>query len=1422
MRWPYILSLLALLGAGLLLFFNILCGASTSSVLGQFYWLQADTSGISGAHPTTRWTNYDSCGVRNGRNYDCSSKQAGYPMSPRANFGQSSGIPSGLSSRKGITYYLSRVGWAFLLLGLLFTILALLPVAVSFCIPGLSILGIGSNFATNAALLFTVLSACLLTAAYVKARNAFRSDGRQTSLGKKMFAFIWTSVFLLFLSSLFSGVGCIGSMFGKRREKKRYSDNYDSSSHETYGNNYVQEKRNDPEQGRGGFFSRKNRQNENLEDVGYAAGLGAAGVGTGAAAAGGNTRGATSTGDAVTRNPQTGETLDDVAYAAGYGASGATTDITQEPQQAHTKGSSGLGTTAAGVGAAGVGAAALGHHQSKKNDTIPEANENEYSSYGTGKGSAGADTGYQTGAYGSSGKTRDLTGNTSGTYGSSNKHPDQMYGAGVGENEYYHPDSGAAGTYNEASKPYDTGAATGYGSKSTQPAQAGSYGDADTTSSSNKGLWGAAAAALGLGGAAAAANHKDTDQTDNYGSNSAYGRDTTTGTIPDESSGGVGTTGRGVSDSTTGKTSAQYGDSTGYGNDYQDQTNYGSKSGSGYGTTAAGAATGAGLASASRKDTKPVSGAATHGPGYYSANGTDTGEGATHAGANAEKINKSREQYENKSTALPVGASHYNKDSYGNETPGYDTGVPSDGAASAASAAAAGGSGVAGVPTSNYYRTSKEGAAVRPEDTYNNLYANSKDNNDVTDTTGYEPTSYYSRKTGEEFNTGKERTTDASTGDKVYGTSASGDYGPSSGRTGAAADDTTTSDAAKGGFFGAFLGRGNRKSKTFDDDSNLAKRNSTSSSVYDTQVPETSSNSNRGGAYDTSSRGARGDTTTTAPTSKTGYGDDYNNTSGQNKKSSGIDKNAALGAGAIGAGAAATYGAGKTGHKDELNQAKGVYDKHGDKLNDAINGQGKYGSSSATRDATYDSSSKPTSKSTSRQAEDLKDVGYSAGYGASGATSSTRDSSKPYSKTTDKSSSAKKSTSGQGEDLNDVAYAAGFGASGATADKSKLHKSHGGHGITGAERESGLSSKDTSGARNQNKYGQDYTSSTGKGSSTTRSGDKDDIAASAAAALGLGSAAGAAGSSKKDSGYDSKYHGSSNQKENIYDAKGDKYSSSGNTGVSSSDKYGSKSSGYGKYDTDTSEVNPAVDPSRNRNPIAEGLTGSTSGKPTTGGNTSIPSAGRGSGARDVSGVSGKDQSNTYGSTGIGSGRTGPSTGEKLESGVTGKERSYDYGSRAADISSRNHGLSTGEKLNDSTSGTTKGKGSYAQAAAAGGLGSAGASSRKYDSSSRGGVSSNTKGTGYGSSAGRYEGEDYYDDSVPGTFPNDQVSSPTQKAVDTSGDGHYTTRSGYGNTSEETKATPRSSVQGQQYDAQGNPIKKEGILDVIVDTAKSVI
>lgn len=201
------LSFLFLLGSGLLTFFVILSGANTSGTLGKFYWFEANTTGINSAPATTRWFNYKWCGYENGKYVNCSNSMAAEPFSPRDNFGSSPNLPSSFQNNRDTYYYLSRIGWAMLLLGLLFLVLAIVPAGLAIFMRGKIL--VASVIPAWIALFFITLSACLYTGCYVKGRNAFHDSDRSASMNTKMFAFLWTTVFLLLGSSIWSLVNCI-------------------------------------------------------------------------------------------------------------------------------------------------------------------------------------------------------------------------------------------------------------------------------------------------------------------------------------------------------------------------------------------------------------------------------------------------------------------------------------------------------------------------------------------------------------------------------------------------------------------------------------------------------------------------------------------------------------------------------------------------------------------------------------------------------------------------------------------------------------------------------------------------------------------------------------------------------------------------------------------------------------------------------------------------------------------------------------------------------------------------------------------------------------------------------------------------------------------------------------------------------------
>ncbi|SCU87839.1 LADA_0E06480g1_1 [Lachancea dasiensis] len=203
-----------LLGAGLLSFFVILSGGRRTGVLREFYWLEAETDGFNDAPSTTRWFNYDWCGIDSGQLQNCSSTQAAKAFSPQDNFGESSTLPSAFLKDRNTYYYLSRVAWAMLLIGLFYEVCALVPVLISIFSSSLmaSFLAVLSLWL---AWFFVTLSACLYTGCYVKARNVFSDGGRHAKLGAKNFGLIWTSVALLLACAIWSSV--VATFYGMRR-----------------------------------------------------------------------------------------------------------------------------------------------------------------------------------------------------------------------------------------------------------------------------------------------------------------------------------------------------------------------------------------------------------------------------------------------------------------------------------------------------------------------------------------------------------------------------------------------------------------------------------------------------------------------------------------------------------------------------------------------------------------------------------------------------------------------------------------------------------------------------------------------------------------------------------------------------------------------------------------------------------------------------------------------------------------------------------------------------------------------------------------------------------------------------------------------------------------------------------------------------
>ncbi|KKY24762.1 putative actin cortical patch protein sur7 [Phaeomoniella chlamydospora] len=174
-----LISMILVAGAIVLTFFVLLAGAINDNPVNKFYFLSADTSDITGAPAESRWTFWNVCGTTsNGRN-DCGKVHPAYPFNPPSNFGTKTNVPQQFIGTKEY-YYLTRFMFAFDLIYLFFAVCSLAVGLLALCTR------IGSYLAGLFAMIaafFSVLTAALMTAAYVKGRNNFISNDQTAHLG---------------------------------------------------------------------------------------------------------------------------------------------------------------------------------------------------------------------------------------------------------------------------------------------------------------------------------------------------------------------------------------------------------------------------------------------------------------------------------------------------------------------------------------------------------------------------------------------------------------------------------------------------------------------------------------------------------------------------------------------------------------------------------------------------------------------------------------------------------------------------------------------------------------------------------------------------------------------------------------------------------------------------------------------------------------------------------------------------------------------------------------------------------------------------------------------------------------------------------------------------------------------------------------
>ncbi|SCV00187.1 LAMI_0G03422g1_1 [Lachancea mirantina] len=186
-----LVTLLFLAGTTLLLILIVLSGAIESYPIDRYYWVQGDTSGISGAPAVSRWTFWGVCNIDSNGNTHCDSLAPADPISPVDNFGTTVNVPSDFVTNRNTFYYLTRFSFCFFWIALAFLGIAFLLYILSWCSYAFNkvvflLVAVGA--------LFDLAAVSLQTAAAVMARNAFHSAKLSSNVSATLFGIGWASV----------------------------------------------------------------------------------------------------------------------------------------------------------------------------------------------------------------------------------------------------------------------------------------------------------------------------------------------------------------------------------------------------------------------------------------------------------------------------------------------------------------------------------------------------------------------------------------------------------------------------------------------------------------------------------------------------------------------------------------------------------------------------------------------------------------------------------------------------------------------------------------------------------------------------------------------------------------------------------------------------------------------------------------------------------------------------------------------------------------------------------------------------------------------------------------------------------------------------------------------------------------------------
>ncbi|SCW00767.1 LAFE_0C11540g1_1 [Lachancea fermentati] len=186
-----LVSLLFLAGTTLLLILIVLSGAINDYPVDRFYWVQGDTSNISGAPALSRWTFWGVCDRNSSGSTVCSDLSPAYPISPVDNFGTTVNVPSDFVDNRSTFYYLTRFSFCFFWIALAFIGIAFLLYAISWC--SYAFTKVVFILVTVGALVDMAAVSCQ-TAASVMARNAFHNANLSSDIGASLFGIAWASV----------------------------------------------------------------------------------------------------------------------------------------------------------------------------------------------------------------------------------------------------------------------------------------------------------------------------------------------------------------------------------------------------------------------------------------------------------------------------------------------------------------------------------------------------------------------------------------------------------------------------------------------------------------------------------------------------------------------------------------------------------------------------------------------------------------------------------------------------------------------------------------------------------------------------------------------------------------------------------------------------------------------------------------------------------------------------------------------------------------------------------------------------------------------------------------------------------------------------------------------------------------------------